>query len=128
MEGGIPVADELTYRVVVCWAEDLAARNVLVAKATALMVMYKVDGPLFYAHANINKCKELEAVVAANPKLHRMNSILTPKNTAGFFGVADGIGSRAWVVVDPNAVAAPPSSATWRIVSQDSDDIIMKRV
>ena len=90
------MADE--YRVVVAWAEDKAARDKIVNRAVSLGVTYAADGPLFYAHCNLTKTKDLEALVAAEPKLHRMNAVHTAQNTAGFLGVADGIGTQPWAV------------------------------
>lgn len=98
---GGTVTDEVIYRVNVIWAEDAVSRKKVEDKAKALGLTYCVDGPVFIAHANTDKTKALESVVASDPKLHRFDSIPgIPKDATRYFGVADGIGLRSWLVTD----------------------------
>lgn len=91
--------EPLVYRINVMWAEDPAAMKRLTDKADALGLRYAADGPAFYCHANTDKTKALEGLVAGDPALHRMHSIpRVPQDVYTYIGVADGIGARPWKV------------------------------
>ena len=105
--------EEVTYRVMCGMCEDETSMRELAAQAASLSLTFKTLGPSWYAHANIAKCKTLETFIGSKPKIHRFHSILTPKNTAGFFGIPGGEEfTKPWVVVDPAQVGgASPDTA-----------------
>jgi len=87
-----------TYRHVAGWAEDSLSRQKIVDECNSLGIRYTVDGPAWEFHAPLNKTKTVEAVVAAEPKLHRFNGVLVEAGTHSNMGVADGIGTKQWNV------------------------------
>lgn len=81
-----PVDD---YRVGFGWAETPEALKLVESKAVVLDVLLVSDGPAFYFHANLDKTKEIEAVIAASPQLHRFHAVRVDKNAYSYMGVAD---------------------------------------
>jgi N-acetylmuramoyl-L-alanine amidase len=87
-----------TYRHVAGWAEDTASRKKLNDLCDKLGVESTVDGPAFEFHASLTKTKQIEALIAAEPKLHRFHGVLVAAGTHKAMGVADGIGTKTWSV------------------------------
>lgn len=85
------VAPVVTYRIGVGWAKDSATMGIVAKKCADLGVKFVADGPCFYFHANLDKTKQIEAVIAATDGLYRMHAILVPQNAYTTMGVAKGL-------------------------------------
>ena len=88
----------MDYRHVAGWAADAASRALVEAECRRQGVRFTVDGPAFEFHANLEKTKAIEAVIAADGRLHRFHGVPVAGGTHGGMGVADGIGAQAWRV------------------------------
>lgn len=92
------VATVKTYRLVAGWASNLAARKKVEYKCDLLGVKCVVDGPAFEFHASVEKTKQIEALIASDPALHRFHGVLVAPGTHKGMGVAKGIGMAPWSV------------------------------
>lgn len=87
-----------TYRLVAGWASNLNARKKVEYKCDLLGVRCVVDGPAFEFHASVEKTKQIEALIASDPGLHRFHGVLVAPGTHKAMGVAKGIGEAPWSV------------------------------
>lgn len=94
-----PAPLPVEYRAVVGWSENAASLDILKKLADGLYVRLISDGPAFYAHASLDKCKALEAQIAWDKRLHRFHALPVAKHVYQQMGVADGIGEGEWRVV-----------------------------
>jgi len=98
MQPSAPVPLPVEYRAVIGWSENAASLEILRDLADGLHVRMVTDGPAFYAHASLDKAKALEAQVAWDKRLHRMNALPVAQHVYQMMGVADGIGEATWQV------------------------------
>lgn len=93
-----PEVPDVQYRLIAGWADSPAARLKVEKKCVELGVRYTADGPAFEFHASLDKTKLIEAVIAADPALHRFHGVRVEAGTHTTMGVAKGIGTRQWAV------------------------------
>jgi hypothetical protein len=78
----------VTYRHVAGWAETVEARQLVIDKCESLWVRHSYDGPAFEFHANLEKTKQIEAVIDPHPQLHRFHAVRVRRGTHASMGVA----------------------------------------
>jgi hypothetical protein len=89
-----PVSIDYTHRYVAGWAEDVASRDKVVAACLKYpAIQYTIDGPMFTFHASLARVKEIEAVIASDPKLHRAHAFPALPGTH----IGMGTATKPWV-------------------------------
>ncbi len=79
---------EDSYRYGSGWAETPLDRSKVEDICAALSVRCETDGPAFTFHAELAKCKQIEAVIDAAPGLHRFHAMTVTQGSVSMMGVA----------------------------------------
>ena len=82
------VVVEETYRYVAGWAENEVGMAKVKAVCDRLNVKFVPQYPAWCFHASLTKTKEIEAVIAAEPRLHRFHGVKVDKDAYLSIGIA----------------------------------------